>query len=351
MKATFAVYSRLDVGEPSTNAVETYVTFSRTNGKTDNIVTSDWAKENAIAESKWKEFSKFQPPLILGYGAGRHMGLGNLETSPAPDPTESLLQGTVELFDVGELLQQIDYASRPPPKTAMAKPYSADLRKRATMAARQKQVLLEMVAALLPEVERAENIIIYPPTALGSKGKSGVYVRTLDGEVRLLQLSFGYQTMMAWVVDIGRRLFAHYPKSQKPLHEPAIVLVDEIDLHLHPKWQRLIRERLTVHFPNVQFIATAHSPLMAQAYLDANLAVVMRKDNDHSIIDNDPGVVANWRVHQIVTSELFGLGTAWPPDVDALFNEQKHLLTKTSRTPEQAARPEVVHYPSPVTCS
>jgi hypothetical protein len=224
----------------------------------------------------------------------------------------------------------------------MATAQYEDLRKRAALASRQKKVLVEMVAALLPEVGRAENIIIYPPTALGSEGKSGVYVRTLDGEVRLRQLSFGYQTMMAWVVDIGRRLFAHYPKSQKPLHEPAIVLVDEIDLHLHPRWQRLIRERLTVHFPNVQFIATAHSPLMAQAYLDANLAVVMRKDNDHSIIDNDPGVVANWRVDQIVTSDLFGLTTAWPPDVDALFEEQKHLLMKTRRTPEQAARLKVI---------
>jgi AAA domain, putative AbiEii toxin, Type IV TA system len=74
--------------------------------------------------------------------------------------------------------------------------------------------------------------------------------------------------MMAWVSDIGWRLFARYPDSLNPFHEPAIVLVDEIDLHLHPKWQRQLRERLTLHFPNVQFIATAHSPLMVQAFLD-----------------------------------------------------------------------------------
>jgi GTPase SAR1 family protein len=79
MTATFAVDSCLDVGEPPSRTVETWTTFTRTNGKTDNIETSTWGKENNIAESKWKEFSKFQPPLILGYGAGRHMGLGNLE--------------------------------------------------------------------------------------------------------------------------------------------------------------------------------------------------------------------------------------------------------------------------------
>ena len=322
IEATFAVDSRLNGGVASNSTVETWMTFSRKNGKSQNIETSEWGKEKNIAQSKWKDFSKFQEPLILAYGAGRHMGIGNLDFSKAPEATDSLLQGTVELFDAEELLQQIDYAS---------------LQSSATKAKRQKQVLLEMIAALLPEVQHASNIAIYPPSPLGVQGKSGVYVRTSDGEVRLRQLSFGYQTMMAWVADIGWRLFAKYPDSKHPLDEPAIVLVDEIDLHLHPRWQRQIRELLTRHFPNVQFIATAHSPLMAQAYLDTNLAVVMRQ-GDHSVIDNDPAVVANWRVDQIVTSELFGLETAWPPDIDALFEEQKLLLAKTKRTTEDAAR-------------
>src|SRR5207247_817848 len=134
----------------------------------------------------------------------------------------------------------------------------------------------------------------------------GVGVSTKDGEVPLRQLSYGYQTMMAWAFDIGWRLFRHYPDASSPLQQPAIVLIDEIDLHLHPRWQRDIRARLSIHFPNVQFIATAHSPLIAQAFLDANLAVVVR-DGDHSVIENDPVKVDNWRVDQILTSELFGL--------------------------------------------
>ena len=111
---------------------------------------------------------------------------------------------------------------------------------------------------------------------------------------------------MAWAADIGWRLFAHYPKSARPLNEAAIVLIDEIDLHLHPSWQRARQYLLTQQFPNVQFVATAHSPLIAQAFLDANLAVVVR-EADHSIIENEPVAIANWRVDQIVTSELFGL--------------------------------------------
>ena len=76
---------------------------------------------------------------------------------------------------------------------------------------------------------------------------------------------------------------------------------------------------------------------MAQAFLDANLAVVVRQD-DHSIIDNDPAVLANWRVDQIVTSELFGLETAWPPEAEALFSEQRSLLRKSTRTAKDNAR-------------
>lgn len=342
IEATFAVDSRLNAGVASDETVETKITFSRENEKSKNIKPSAWppelddnGKRKGIAQSKWTEFSKFQEPLILAYGAGRHMGIGNLDFSKAPEATNSLLQGTVELFDAEEFLQQIDNASQP--RATKDKAQKNVLLARVTKAKAQKKVLLEMIAALLPEVQHASNITIYPPTPLGAQGKSGVYVRTSDGEVRLRQLSFGYQTMMAWVADIGWRLFTKYPDSKNPLHEPAIVLVDEIDLHLHPRWQRQIREQLTRHFPNIQFVATAHSPLMAQAYLDTNLAVVMRQ-GDHSVIDNDPAVVANWRVDQIVTSELFGLETAWPPDIDALFEEQKRLLAKTRRTAEETAR-------------
>ena len=51
-------------------------------------------------------------------------------------------------------------------------------------------------------------------------------------------LGYGYRTMIAWVVDFTSRMVERYPESPDPLAEPAVVLVDEIDLHLHPKWQR-----------------------------------------------------------------------------------------------------------------
>lgn len=83
------------------------------------------------------------------------------------------------------------------------------------------------------------------------------------GEIVLdvLQLSDGERSMIAVVLDLARRLALANPGLSDPLREGrAVVLIDELDLHLHPAWQRMICERLTDTFPNCQFIATTHSP-------------------------------------------------------------------------------------------
>ena len=75
------------------------------------------------------------------------------------------------------------------------------------------------------------------------------------------QLSDGERGVLALVFDLARRLSQANPSLDDPLREgQAIVLIDEIDLHLHPKWQRQIVHKLTAAFPRCQFIATTHSP-------------------------------------------------------------------------------------------
>ena len=75
------------------------------------------------------------------------------------------------------------------------------------------------------------------------------------------QLSDGERGVLALVFDLARRLSQANPSLDDPLREgQAIVLIDEIDLHLHPKWQRQIVHNLTATFPRCQFIATTHSP-------------------------------------------------------------------------------------------
>ena len=76
------------------------------------------------------------------------------------------------------------------------------------------------------------------------------------------QLSQGEKSMMALVGDIARRLAMMNQPLDNPLMGDGIVLIDEVDLHLHPKWQRSLIRQLTETFPNCQFVLTTHSPLV-----------------------------------------------------------------------------------------
>ncbi len=84
-----------------------------------------------------------------------------------------------------------------------------------------------------------------------------------DGEtLNVLQLSQGEKSLMALVGDIARRLAMMNPGLANPLEGDGVVLIDEVDMHLHPTWQRSIISRLTTTFPHCQFVLTTHSPLV-----------------------------------------------------------------------------------------
>lgn len=91
----------------------------------------------------------------------------------------------------------------------------------------------------------------------------------------VLQLSDGERSMIAVVLDLARRLALANPGLSDPLREGrAVVLIDELDLHLHPAWQRTICERLTDTFPNCQFIATTHSPQIIGEVPAENITII-----------------------------------------------------------------------------
>jgi predicted ATP-binding protein involved in virulence len=84
-----------------------------------------------------------------------------------------------------------------------------------------------------------------------------------DGEeLNVLQLSQGEKSLLALIGDIARRLAMMNPSMENPLHGDGIVLIDEIDMHMHPGWQAKIVEKLQTTFPNTQFVLTSHSPLV-----------------------------------------------------------------------------------------
>lgn len=117
-----------------------------------------------------------------------------------------------------------------------------------------------------------------------------------------------------------------------------MVLVDEIDLHLHPRWQRMIMKQFSDHFANVQFVATTHSPLMVTSLDDVNVAVLKQSElGSHVAIDNDPDVVEQWRSDQVLVN-LFGLETARSLRVEDLMKARAKLLEKHPRTQHDKVR-------------
>lgn len=254
-----------------------------------------------------------------GYGATRRMGAGSLSAPKETHPSDSLFFEDVPLRNAEEWLLQADYAAS---KESPGQGGASQRRDRI------KQLLLD----LLPDVS---DLRFAPPDA--SNPAARVEVQTPYGWVGMRNLSLGYRTLIAWMVDLASRLFERYPESPNPLAEPAVVLVDEIDLHLHPKWQRQLIGYLTERFPNTQFIVTAHSPLVVQSATDANI-VVLKREGDHVVIDNDVESIRGWRVDQILTSDLFGLETARPPQLEELLKERTALLSKPRLTPKDKAR-------------
>lgn len=93
-----------------------------------------------------------------------------------------------------------------------------------------------------------------------STGEDVLRFKIVDEEIQFHQLSAGQKSLLTLFGDIARRLILLNPTLDNPLKGQGIVLIDEIELHLHPKWQQGVLFNLQKSFPNIQFIVTTHSP-------------------------------------------------------------------------------------------
>lgn len=250
------------------------------------------------SDPRFKEF-KF---ICHGYGATRRMSPSKMTTEKKEFTTRNLFDDEAPLFNAEEWLLVQDYISAKNKKNS-----------------KYRKQVEDIIINLLPDVTKIDYRV--------DKSVLNVVFETPGGWVGIHQLGLGYRTMLAWIIDFAAGLFDRYPESKNPLEEPAVLLLDEIDLHLHPKWQRSIIDYLTGKFPNTQFIVTAHSPLLVQSAEGANLVLLRRKGNE-IIIDNDPVSVENWRVDQILTSDLFGIESARSIETQKLFNQRTRILSK-----------------------
>lgn len=228
--------------------------------------------------------------IIYAYGIHRKVSDSSLSEYSDASPVSSLFQNT-DLFNIEEWILQTDYATRIGP--------DSNREKATILFDRLKHILLFSKA--FPDII---DIRINSSQEL----KSFVEVKVGDNWVKIKDLGYGYQSTIAWVIDLAKRMFDRYPDLENPLHGPAIVLVDEIDLHLHPEWQRKIIKYLSDLFPNTQFIVTAHSPLIVQSAESVNLIMLEKDDETGSInVRQQFGSFQGWTVEEILR-ELMDMG-------------------------------------------
>ena len=317
LKATFSVGQALgNEGEETTDTeVTTEITMRGKNGLLLETTTgkNDPARHQEIFRSDL---------AVFAYGATRRSGTLTLEGEGLSDPLASLLHSSTELYDAEDILLNLDYRA---------------VKDRAERDEKRLQRIKQILATVLPNVGHEDNIRILGPAIPDDPTKSsGVRFETPYGLVPLSALSLGYQTTITWIVDLALRLHERYPESPQPLSEPGIVLIDSIDLHLHPHWQRQVMEHLTSCFPAIQFIATAHSPLIAQAAENASL-VALREEDGQVMIKRHPQTVTTWRADQILASDLFDIPTRSEP-VQKLIRERDELLDKMNRNQSEEER-------------
>jgi len=181
----------------------------------------------------------------------------------------------------------------------------------------------EEVAAGLREA------LLLPPNVKPDRARGYVEFVYSNDRMRLTELSDGYQSLIAMIADIA---FCVFEKWGSIKDAEAIVLLDEIEVHLHPRWKLTIVERLRRCFPRLSFIVTTHDPLCLRG-LHKNEIMVLRRGVDGAISSlTDIPDLDGFRADQLLTSPLFDLVTTRGPQTEANRARYALLLEKEQRS-------------------
>lgn len=242
--------------------------------------------------------------MVLAYGATRLLTPGKIGAARTSrinvanlfDPYARLSNGRPWLYEAGKL--EFDRAAR-------------------------------SLSALLPR----------PDGAQFSRRSGQIYVQAPGVSDTLDALSSGYQAVLALALDIMSVMRLSWEDMQSA---EGIVLIDEVDAHLHPRWKMRIVNRLREVFPRLQFIATSHEPLTLRGLEREEVAVLRRSlDGDVTAVTSETEDFPSpkyMRVDQLLASELFGLYSSEDLRVDALFEEYYKLLAKQELTKKEEGR-------------
>jgi predicted ATP-binding protein involved in virulence len=207
----------------------------------------------AMADEAVRAGEPIDLPLICYYGTGRLW----------QEPREAfIVAGHEKIADKKELSRLAGYKYSIDPKLSVAQ-FTTWMARQSWISFKTRNISPHyeaIKAAIVSCIEGAEGIEFDP-------GIGEVIVKFQNGYRPFSLLSDGQRCMLAMIGDLAQKAVALNPHFGVEILErtPGVVLIDELDLHLHPQWQRRVIEDLRRLFKNVQFICTTHSPFLIQS--------------------------------------------------------------------------------------
>jgi hypothetical protein len=182
------------------------------------------------------------------------------------------------------------------------------------------------------EVVQLLNDLLAPHAELKAEPFGDEYVFRVGGaDVPMQALSDGYRAYVGWIADLLYHLSIGSPSGMNLADNRGVVLVDEVDLHLHPEWQQRVIPTLARVFPRLQFIFTSHSPLLVGTVHGANVFVLETEEVEgvrKSILRPSEEEVYGLSADQILTSGHFGLASARNPEFASHLQTQAHAASQ-----------------------
>ena len=250
--------------------------------------------------------------FVLGCGASRRIHTVKSRRTKTSEFTSKRAQRVATLFDP-------DAVAMPIESWVMDMDY---LENRTGL-----ETVRKVLSNLLPEI-KFHRI---------DKQSGHLLFQTPDGIVPLHALSDGYLAMAAWIGDLLFQVLEIFDDlAEEPLTARGLLLIDEVDLHLHPKLQRELLSFLNRWLPNFQFIVTTHSPMTAQQADDGELHCLMREAGDIQIYPF-AGTPKKLLLHQLVMTPMFGLDTDESKEIEDIKNRYRHLRNKAEVSVEELA--------------
>ena len=145
-------------------------------------------------------------------------------------------------------------------------------------------------------------------------------------EITLEKLSSGNLYLIQRMISLLGQMYAVHQIHNTPLNNicetPGLLLIDEAENHLHPKWQKTFINNILEIFPNLQIILTTHSPFIVSSVKNSRIYVCESKD-DHAIIHDETAEYSNKSIEEILVSPLFGATRPFSTKISELLSKRK----------------------------